>query len=702
MEDGTGIGGSIGGDPRILPARTDAHGGTDAATMLRRGTTTAARTGAYGSPRNFVLRWPRRAGPTARPSAASIPIQESRMPRTRILVGAVALALAASSAHAQRFSGVVTFGDSLSDGGNIGLAPAAAGGLGGAFGASQSFTTNPDPVLVEILALRFGSTLAPSLAGGRNFAWGGACALPASASPCQNNPNPVTRLDAQIGQYLGAGTAVPNPNALHTVWMGANDLFQRIPVWGLTLPAAQAQAAAQTQPVPVATAVVQQVGRLQAAGARNIMVLNLPDLGVTPQFSTGPAAALSPLATLATLTYNGALSQGLSQLGTGIIPINVFGLVNDVRANPAAFGFTNVTGTACGAASSLVCGPGQLAAAGANQTWLFADGVHPTGGAHALLANVAFATIEAPAIVSLAPETAIAAYDDHSRSVAGALFEEYGLDREDGTVRGYAVVTGSNGSLAGSATSPGADATGFNATVGATYKVNQTFSFGLAAGIGNQNLDPVGGTIDANTALLSGYATLDFGGFYAHALVSGGSSPADIARTIELRASTRIENGETDIDQTAAELTVGYVFKGEHLQHGPFVGVAWQEATVAAYAEDAASATSMNFAEFTRESLVTRAGYQLRADFDAIKPFVRVAWNQEDETDASIVNAGSNSMGGRFNTVGFAPGEEWTSADVGLGFALGENLDGQVSYSGRFGDDVVDRDSVNLGLSLRF
>ena len=73
------------------------------------------------------------------------------MPRTRLIVGAVALALAASSAHAQRFSRVVSFGDSLSDAGNIGLAPAQAGGLGGAFGPSQSFTTNPDPVMVELL-----------------------------------------------------------------------------------------------------------------------------------------------------------------------------------------------------------------------------------------------------------------------------------------------------------------------------------------------------------------------------------------------------------------------------------------------------------------------------------------------------------------------------------------------------------------------
>jgi len=623
------------------------------------------------------------------------------MPRTRILVGAVALALAASSVHAQRFSGVVTFGDSLSDGGNIGLAPAAAGGLGGAFGPSQSFTTNPDPVLVEILAQRFGFTLAPSLANGRNFAWGGACALSAAASTCQNNPNPITRLDAQISQHLGTGTTVPNPNALHTVWIGANDLFQRIPVWATT--PATAQANAQVGGIPVASAVVQQVGRLQAAGARNILVLNLPDLGATPQFGPGsPFAPAAPLATLATLSFNGALSQGLSQLGTGIIPINVFGLVNEVRANPAAFGFTNVTGTACGATSSLLCGPGQLVAAGANNTWLFADGVHPTGGAHALLANVVVATIEAPAIVSLAPETAIAAYDDHRRAIADGLFAEYGLDREAGSVRGWFTASGSSGSLTPSATAPGGDSSGFHMTAGANYRLSETFSFGLAAGIGQQNLDANGGQLDGNTALFSAYAVFDFSGFYAQAIASAGNSNVDINRSINLRASQRVENGQTDVAHRALELNVGYVFGGEHLQHGPFVGLSWQEATTAAFAEDAISATSMNFGEFSRESMVTRAGYQFRANFDAVQPFARVAWNREEETDATSVIAGSNSMGGRFAMTGFAPGESWTSAEIGLGFVFGENLDGHLGYSGRFGDDVVERDSLNLGLSLRF
>jgi outer membrane lipase/esterase len=620
------------------------------------------------------------------------------MPRTRLIVGAVALALAASSAHAQRFSGVISLGDSLSDAGNVGLVQNPAGG------PSQSFTTNPDPVMVELLARYFGFTQAPSLAGGSNFAFGGACARVATgptSPPCSSFS--VPRLNQQIDLALAGGAA--NPNALYTVWMGANDLFGDIPVWASN--PATASANASVGGIPVATAVVQQVGRLQAAGARNIVVLNLPDLGVTPQFSSGPLAAAGPLATLATVSFNGALSQGLSQLGTGIIPINVYGLVNEVRTNPSAFGFTNVTGTACNlgalpGGSSLFCTPAALVAPGANNTYLFADGVHPTGGAHRLLANVTIATINAPSIVALAPETSIAAYEEHGGAIRNALFDEHFGEREDGTVRTWAVLSGGSGDIAGNAFSPAADISAFNASFGANYRLNEGFTFGLAASFGNQNLKPVGGDIKSNTVLLSGYGVLNFGGFSATAILSGGSTNLDIRRDIPLGPSVRSDKGETDGDHVGAELMLAYTFKGEGYAHGPFAGVTWQEVEVGAYAEDGVNSTSMNFGAFTRESMVSFAGYQLKADFDALQPFVRAAWNREDKTGRTVVNAGSNSMGGRFALDGFAPAKDWTSVDVGLGFSFSDSLGGHVVYSGRFGDDVVDRDRLGVGLTYRF
>jgi outer membrane lipase/esterase len=45
--------------------------------------------------------------------------------------------------------------------------------------------------------------------------------------------------------------------------------------------------------------------------------------------------------------FNDQFNQRLAGLADGIIPINAYGLINEVIADPASYGFTNVSGTAC-------------------------------------------------------------------------------------------------------------------------------------------------------------------------------------------------------------------------------------------------------------------------------------------------------------------------------------------------------------------
>ena len=94
------------------------------------------------------------------------------------LSAALALAITASTAaQAQVFTEVISFGDSLTDAGNIAA-------LTTGVPAGSSFTTNPDPVYAQILSLMFGlgpqtnnSPFIPGTSGGTNYAYGGACAI---------------------------------------------------------------------------------------------------------------------------------------------------------------------------------------------------------------------------------------------------------------------------------------------------------------------------------------------------------------------------------------------------------------------------------------------------------------------------------------------------------------------------------------------
>ena len=165
-----------------------------------------------------------------------------------------------SGARAQTFNSVVVFGDSLSDSGNI----AQLNGLP----AGTSFTTNPDPVWAEIVAQAFGASATNSDGGGTNYAWGGACVNP--NGPCEN---PVPTTQQQINQHLSEASA--DPDTLYMIWGGVNDISA---VAGENQSDPQG---ALNGTLKAAEAYIDQIRGLQDAGARYVVVLNLPDAGKT-------------------------------------------------------------------------------------------------------------------------------------------------------------------------------------------------------------------------------------------------------------------------------------------------------------------------------------------------------------------------------------------------------------------------------------
>ena len=204
-------------------------------------------------------------------------------------------------------------------------------------------------------------------------------------------------LASQYAAYRAAGNAV-DPNALYTVWGGANDLF------------AVQDNPAQGQQI-LSSAVAAQVGLIGAltqAGAQYILVPTIPDLGLTPSSRAGGAMAMAQ-GTALTNSYNGALFGGLASAGLHVIPLDTFHFLQEVVASPAQYGITNVTGTACQpqvTAQSLTCNPTSLIDPGAPNSYLFADGVHPTSGAHRAIADFAISVIEGPRQIAILPRSA--------------------------------------------------------------------------------------------------------------------------------------------------------------------------------------------------------------------------------------------------------------------------------------------------------
>ena len=308
---------------------------------------------------------------------------------------AAALACAAVPAFAQNanspFSQTVFFGDSLSDGGFFRpLLPASVRPVTG------QFTTNPGYVWSQYLADYYGTSAAPNGNGqtGSNYAAGGARVGVNSTGAL----GPIPSLATQMNNYLTANGGRADAHALYTVWGGANDLF-----------AITSGGANPTTTISSAVAAqIGIVGTLTQAGAQYILVPTIPDLGLTPAFRAQGATAQAQ-GTALTVSYNTALFNGLAASNLRVIPLDTFHFLQEVVANPSAFGITNITGTACQpqiTANSLTCNPTSYVNPSAPYTYLFADGVHPTSSAHKALADFAISVIEGPRQVAILPYTA--------------------------------------------------------------------------------------------------------------------------------------------------------------------------------------------------------------------------------------------------------------------------------------------------------
>jgi outer membrane lipase/esterase len=248
--------------------------------------------------------------------------------------------LASTLSMAETFTALVAFGDSLSDNGNAGR-----------------FSNGP--VWVEQVARALGLGLRPSRLGGSNHAVGGALAA--------GGPHAVT---AQVHEYL-TGRGAGDPRALHAVWAGGNDLL-----------AAGFAPDSRAIAVAAAAAVGDAVAALAAAGARALLVPNLPDIGMTPALRlAGPAAAAE--ARRVSEAYDRALAGALDRVeadhAVPILRLDVGALAERVLADPDAAGFRNVSEPCQGRPSC--------------EGYLFWDMIHPTAQAHARLAAAAMEVI---------------------------------------------------------------------------------------------------------------------------------------------------------------------------------------------------------------------------------------------------------------------------------------------------------------------
>ncbi|CAB3780364.1 SGNH/GDSL hydrolase family protein [Pararobbsia alpina] len=311
---------------------------------------------------------------------------------------------------------VVSFGDSLSDVGTY--APNIALEFGGG-----RFTTNPGQVWTQDVANFYGGTLVAAQTGGfgapvinnpngYGYAQGGA--LVTGGAAATNAAALTVPVHDQVQNYIAMHGGF-NGNQLVLIQGGANDIIQG----AIALQAGTAtQAAVGTAVGKAATDLAALVATIVQAGATHVAVASVPNLAETPltTLSTNPtlsASVFAPLVLLFNQTLAGTLNAqpGLmdkiafidtqtwlhNELGTfqsdGFTVSNTATACNlgqmiakataDGQPNPSAFG------------SALFCSPQTLVAPNADQTYMFADQLHPTTHLYQVFATYAESVINA-------------------------------------------------------------------------------------------------------------------------------------------------------------------------------------------------------------------------------------------------------------------------------------------------------------------
>jgi outer membrane lipase/esterase len=589
----------------------------------------------------------------------------------RTLLYLLMVGLTATQAHALNFNQVVIIGDSLSDGGQFG----------------SRFTTNPGKTTAEYVADGLGLSTSVSSQGGSNYAYGGATVVDFGAS------SPPT-LTQQVASYLSANNGVANSDALYQVWGGANDIFAYVSSYSA------GQISASQLQNNIATSASTEIGlisTLKNAGASYVVVYNMPDIGLTPNY-VGSATASTATA-LATL-YNMSLDTGLGSLsdqGLNIIPVNVFGLLQEIAASPSQYGFSNVTGTAC-SGSSLGC-----TADGTG--YLYADGVHPTAYTHQILAQLVLAEIRAPqqmALLSEVPEAFTQAY-------YRAFRQEMLNDLQGGQSRAFFNVDYQHQKLEATAQAPQVRFNQSNLTMGFDARYSDALSLGAALNVGQQkgSFGNALGDYDLFDLGAMFYALYQQSNGYLGGFLNAGRLNYDaIRRPLRIGSARRIEQGDLDGYHYGAGVDGGWWFKLKQLKTGPFAHLEWQTIHLDQYQEQGWDSTAMWFENSDRDALVSRLGWRLQGAWQVngmqFQPNIELAWNHQFKDDPVVVKAGLNSMNGYFRSQGERPERNWGSANLGMNALWRPNLLSWVNVNTLFANDRKQALGANIGLKLMF
>ncbi|WP_095149213.1 esterase EstP [Pseudomonas sp. Irchel s3a18] len=622
----------------------------------------------------------------------------------------LAMACAQANAAPTPYSNFIVFGDSLNDAGQF-------ADPGGPAGATQRFTNRTGPTYKDGTGEERSANSTQLLGGKLGFSADDTAASTSATRASQGLPDGNNwavggyRTDqildsitstSSAGErtkpgYLPANGFRADPNALYYLSGGGNDFLQ-----GRVLNPAQASAAADR--------LVDSVQTLQGAGAKYIMVWLLPDIGLTPAINGSPLQAFT---SQLSAQFNSELVRQLQTVDAEVIPLNIPVLLNEAFADPAQFGLAtdqNLTAT-CFSGSGCT----ENATYGINSATpdpsklIYNDSVHPTEAGQRLIADYAYSLLAAPWELTLLPEMAhgtLRAHQDELRNQWQADWENW-----QGVGQWRAIVAGGGQHLDfdGQNSAVSGDGNGYNLNIGGSYRLNDAWRVGVAAGFYRQDLEAGNNDSDykLNTYMGTAFAQYQQNRWWADGALTAGHLDYDsLKRKFDLGANQRGEKGDTSGTVLAASGRIGYDIAQQasspwHLS--PFVSADFAKVEVDGYSEDGNDATALTYDDQKRNSRRLGIGLQGKYQFTPqTQVYGEYANEREYEDDTQDVTMNLNSLPDNHYTLeGYTPQSHTNRLNLGVSHKLTADLALRAGYNIRKDDDFTQQ-AINVGLALDF
>jgi len=608
--------------------------------------------------------------------------------------------LAGGIASAQnQYSGIVIFGDSLSDPGNIPKF------FGLDYPAPPYFENqfSNGPVYAKYLDALFG--IGTPL---QDYAIGGATSGSGNVGGLPGNPSiglPNAGINGEISLYLKSDPT-PSPNELFIVWGGANDylnLVQSFGGLGLSGQNLRNYLTGPTGPVTVTVSnLVGDVTRLAQIGVKNFVVPNLPDLGATPllngtSITARQGAALAELHNQALAAAMGRLQQ---QLHVNITIVDIGAVFKGLLANPAQFGIDPTHTT-----QECIQSPACVAN---HQNYLFWDDVHPTALIQQELSEVFQASLDGPTTVGaeldLDKVVQQDLFDHVSARTAALRLGAAGLSFDNvggasGTIGGdgdhglSAFVTDSYGWGSRDARNnvAGFDYNHNMTSGGVDYRINDWLAAGALIGYSetNDTLNNSLGSQSFDSYQAAVYATAFMGGWYG-----------SLAGTYAYQEWGKLDRNVFIGNQTASATTDGHVLGGKveggyamrmgDWSFGPDGEIRAAGYHIGSYTEHGTFGLNQEVDSQNTASVVGQFGVQaalaaMIGDYE-VTPQIRLDFDHEFHSATRAIVTRIASQLSTSVTTDLAPeGDNYARIGVGVGVKLSDRFSALVDFDSTVG-----------------